>query len=327
MRKTVLLESPEKMVKTAADRASKRVLGAYDKKFLTEKKITSFSNFLLEKIDSAIRAIPTRENTSAFHFELIKTIESEEKITIMRNHFITIRKLLSYRKRAAIKATRANKKESGKIFKELMGRSASIMKTLAPTIKAFNSLQKNLKELPSIDAKTKTIVLAGYPNAGKTTILKRLTGSEPEIAPYPFTTKKLNVGVFEHKLMKIQVIDTPGLLDREPEKRNAVERKAVLAMRFLPGITGFVVDCSEQACPMEQQKSLFSKIRREFKEKECIVFLNKLDIASELQKNRAKELFTGENILEFPEEKAVEIREILWKTLYKEERIKALETK
>lgn len=327
MKKIISLEKPEKLVETALDRAAGRTSGLGDREFLAEKKITTFSNYLLESIDKAIRATPTRESMSAFHFELVKTLESEEKITTIRNHFLTVRRLLAYRRRDAIKTTRASKVGSAKIFRELIGRSASIMKSLGTTIKEFNSLQKNLKELPSIDAKLKTLVLAGYPNVGKTTILKRLTGSKPEIAAYPFTTKKLNVGYFEQKFMKIQVIDTPGLLDRPPRERNSIERKAALALGLLPGIIGFVADCAEQACGLEQQKGLFAALEKEFAKKEFLVFLNKLDISSEEQKKRAKELFAGKNAVEFPEEKAQEIREMLWTILYREEKRKALEEK
>ena len=44
--------------------------------------------------------------------------------------------------------------------------------------------------------------------------------------PYAFTTKSLFVGHMDHKYLRWQVIDTPGLLDRPLEERNTIEMQA-----------------------------------------------------------------------------------------------------
>lgn len=321
MRKAFYLEKPEKLVEIALKKASRkasRFKGKKDKKSRIEKKAVLFSNYLLERIDRAVVSIPSKEGLNAFHFELLKTIEGEQKINRMRSHFLTVKKLLLKRKRAALKRIRSGKGNAQKDFSELIGRSRSILESLNKTIKELNSLQRKIKELPDIDFKTKTLILAGYPNVGKTTILKRLTGSSPKIAEYPFTTKKLNLGYFEWRHRKIQVIDTPGLLDRALEKRNAIERKAVLALKHLAGLIGFIVDCSEQAIELKEQLALFESIKKAFNEKKIVVLLNKLDIATKEQVMNAKKMFESEEIIEFPEEKSREIREFLGAKLFQE---------
>jgi ribosome-interacting GTPase 1 len=55
------------------------------------------------------------------------------------------------------------------------------------------------------------VVLVGPPNSGKSTLLAMLTNAEPEVADYPFTTRKPLPGMMEFENIKIQLVDLPPL--------------------------------------------------------------------------------------------------------------------
>jgi ribosome-interacting GTPase 1 len=57
------------------------------------------------------------------------------------------------------------------------------------------------------------VVLMGAPNSGKSTLLSKLTNASPDIANYPFTTQKPDVGMIEFENVQIQLVDTPPLYE------------------------------------------------------------------------------------------------------------------
>lgn len=60
------------------------------------------------------------------------------------------------------------------------------------------------------------VVLAGLPNAGKSSLLNVLTNAHVDVALYPFTTNLPQVGMMEFENIKIQIVDTPPLHDDAP---------------------------------------------------------------------------------------------------------------
>ena len=202
--------------------------------------------------------------------------------------------------------------------KAFNGRLFSLIKDLDKSIEFYNKCASRLKELPSIDFELPTVVFAGYPNVGKSTLLGRITSSQPKVAAYPFTTQGLMVGYFEHRYRKIQVIDTPGLLDRPMASRNAIEQKAISALQYLAKAIVFIVDPTENSgYSLEVQSNLLEEIQKF--NVPIIVAINKTDVSSaeeiksaiqcfeKLEKNIVLE---GENIEPAMKEKILEILKI-----------------
>ena len=57
------------------------------------------------------------------------------------------------------------------------------------------------------------IAIVGGPNAGKSRVVAELTNAEPEVAPYPFTTREPLPGMMPWEDVVVQLIDTPPITD------------------------------------------------------------------------------------------------------------------
>ena len=103
--------------------------------------------------------------------------------------------------------------------------------------------------------------LVGYPNAGKSTLLGKISAAHPKVAAYPFTTLRPSVGVVElDDYRRVTVADIPGLIE-------GAHRNVGLGHDFLRHITRcryllFVVDIagSEGRHPIEDVQSLRREI-------------------------------------------------------------------
>ncbi|MGC9051443.1 NOG1 family protein [Pyrobaculum sp.] len=170
-------------------------------------------------------------------------------------------------------------------------RIIDLLNDLGPELEKLRDVATFLRRLPSIDPNLFTIVVAGAPNVGKSSFVRCVSTARPEVAEYPFTTKQIHLGHIHLKGDKIQVIDTPGLLDRPLSQRNKIERQAVLALRHLAGVIIFIADPTPHSgYSLEMQASLWREIKTEFTAP-AVAVLNKIDIATPQELERARALF------------------------------------
>lgn len=165
------------------------------------------------------------------------------------------------------------------VRRSFYGRLNSYVDRISDDLVFLGDAKNKLRKLPAVDPKMPTLVVAGFPNVGKSNLVTVLSSAEPEIAPYPFTTKGVIVGHIEDDWRKYQIIDTPGLLDRTFDERNAIEKQAVLALRYLTDVILFVVDPTETCgFTREVQEKLLSNIQEGFGNVEIIVAESKCDL-------------------------------------------------
>ena len=279
-----------KIVNDILDKAFRRakenanaIQGEKDKIKLAKRRelvrLETVKNIVISDINKLLIKIPKEKDLQAFYRELLDIMFGWRNIrkSITRVRYIrTFINDLYERYKNSIKITRDPIKMS-QLRKEFYGRVASFLKRnskhfklLFEVYKAFESFSK-LKAYP-------TIVIAGLPNVGKSTLLKKLTGSEPDIQPYPFTTKDIMIGYIDTPYFKIQVIDTPGMLDRSFDTMNPIEKRAVLAIKHLAHLIVYVIDITETCgFTIKEQLDLLKNIEREFNT-EIWIYFSKADL-------------------------------------------------
>ncbi|VDN06723.1 unnamed protein product [Thelazia callipaeda] len=165
-----------------------------------------------------------------------------------------------------------------------LGRMVKLLRRQKSSFNYLEQVRQHLSRLPTIDPNTRTLILCGFPNVGKSSLMNLLTRADVEVQPYAFTTKALYVGHFDYKYLRWQVIDTPGILDQPLEERNTIEMQAITALAHLRAAVLFMMDISE-TCDhsIEEQVALFESIRPLFVNKPVLVGMNKVDIVERNQ--------------------------------------------
>ena len=140
--------------------------------------------------------------------------------------------------------------------------------------------------------------LVGYPNAGKSTILSKISNAKPKIEPYPFTTLTPVIGeVRIDDKRNLTVIDIPGIIEGASSGKG-------LGLEFLRHIQRthfliFVIDISIDAEPaIKQFESLINEIinyDKEILDKYYFVVLNKIDLPTQDLK-KIEKYFKDKNI-------------------------------
>ena len=253
-------------------------------------RIKVVTDVLTSKITQMVQTFPTFDQLHPFYYDLINTIADVNQIKeVLASLSGTIKVL----KRLYIEYfERMHKTNNPKIVgeerKAFYGRVSSIIKRLDAKLTFLITQRIAFKKLPSISTKYFTMVVCGYPNVGKSSLVRAISSAKPEVADYPFTTRRLIVG---HRILsthdpesgrqgKIQIMDTPGLLDRPLSERNRIELQAIVALKHLANVIVFIIDPSETCGYLAQhQIHLLHEIRSNFAGVPIIINLNKVDLA------------------------------------------------
>lgn len=81
----------------------------------------------------------------------------------------------------------------------------TIMKRQNQSLTYLEQVRQHLSRLPSIDPNTRTLLVCGFPNVGKSSFINKVTRADVEVQPYAFTTKSLYIGHMDYKYLRWQV--------------------------------------------------------------------------------------------------------------------------
>ena len=241
---------------------------------IVRESIKSFSKSLLKNLKNVFSSFPFINDIDKVNFELLSLEYNVDEVKKhLGNFFWAYKKIFVLQKESLKKISRS--KDLNFIFKvknSFIARSNSILNQIENSFVFLEEFRRFLKSLPVLKKDFFIVSIAGFPNVGKSTLLKKLTSADPEINSYPFTTKKLNLGLKKFDGFKVQFIDTPGSLNRV--KSNVIEKKAEVIIKY-SHVVIYVFDPSLNYS-FEQQLNLFKKILED--KKKVIVFFSKTDL-------------------------------------------------
>jgi nucleolar GTP-binding protein len=241
-------------------RAAKKMKEKDNKERANEEFVRAVGAAVHDRLVYIIRGFPEFDKISPFYRELTDILFGVEKI---KQSLGAVGWAAKHTKmvgnQIAVQSRRSE--ETLVLRKRAVARLASMVHQINKDLLFLNEVRNVLRHLPHVEDAF-TIVIAGYPNVGKSSFIRRVSSADPEVASYPFTTKGIIVGHRDMGRERIQFVDTPGILDRPAEERNQIEKQALSAIMNVADVILFIADPSEHCgYPMGVQLSLLEEVK------------------------------------------------------------------
>lgn len=244
------------------------------------RKIKFTQQTIVERLSQILNDFPRLNDIHPFYSDLCNILYDRDHYKLALGQLNTARSLVEAIGRDMIRMIKyADSLYRAKSLKRAaLGRMCTVLKRQKASFAYLEEVRKHLSRLPALDPNERTILMCGLPNVGKSSFMNKITRADVDVQPYAFTTKSLFVGHTDHRYLRWQVIDTPGILDHPLEQRNTIEMQAITALAHLTCTVLYFIDISEQCgFPISQQVSLFRSIKPLFANKQLLIVVNKVD--------------------------------------------------
>jgi len=244
------------------------------------RKIKFTQQTISERLGAILSEFPRLNDIHPFYADLCNTLYDRDHYKLALGQINTARSLVDAIARDMIRMIKyGDSLYRCKCLKRAaLGRMCTVLKRQKASLAYLDEVRKHLSRLPALDPNTRTLLMCGLPNVGKSSFMNKITRANVDVQPYAFTTKSLFVGHCDYRYLRWQVIDTPGILDHPLEERNTIEMQAITALAHLTCSVLYFVDISEQCgYTIDQQCSLFQSIKPLFANKQLIIVVNKVD--------------------------------------------------
>lgn len=245
------------------------------------RKVKYTAETFAEKIAAILDGFPRLADIHPFHKDLLNTLYDADHFRIALGQLNTAKGLIETVSRDYIRLLKYGQSlfQCKQLKRAALGRMATICKRLKDPLVYLEQVRQHLGRLPGIDPNTRTLLICGYPNVGKSSFLKNISRADVDVQPYAFTTKSLFVGHFDYKMLRFQAIDTPGILDHPLEEMNTIEMQSITAIAHLRSAIMYFMDLSEQCgYSVQAQLALFESIKPLFANKLVFIVINKIDV-------------------------------------------------
>ncbi|KAJ5758668.1 Nucleolar GTP-binding protein 1 [Penicillium odoratum] len=248
-----------------------------------------------DKFQAILDGFPRLQDIHPFHKDLMNTLYDADHFRIALGQVSTAKHLIETVSRDYVRLIKYAQSlfQCKQLKRAALGRMATICRRLKDPLVYLEQVRQHLGRLPSIDPNTRTLLICGYPNVGKSSFLKNITRADVDVQPYAFTTKSLFVGHFDYKYLRFQAIDTPGILDHPLEEMNTIEMQSITAVAHLRSAILYFMDLSEQCgYSVTDQIKLYHSIKPLFANKIVYIVINKIDVRrpEDLDPEQAAEL-------------------------------------
>ena len=282
------IATAEELIDRALRRASKveeSVRNAdYRARLTAVRKIHSVADNIANPLHTYVKAFPSFDNIHPFDRSIIDLTVGVDKLRKSLGASDWARKEVLMIGNKYVPKARARKsaEETMRIMSEAYTKMTNIVRQIEKNLNFLISARSIFRNITNVNNEKPLAVFAGAPNVGKSSLIGAISTGKPEVKSYPFTTKGVSLGHIKAKYDIIQVMDTPGLLDRPNSDRNDMEKQGIAALDHLEPIIVFLTDLSgTSGYSVETQESLHEELKGKYSKYRWIDVYSKSDLEAE----------------------------------------------
>ncbi|KAJ8905779.1 hypothetical protein NDN08_002284 [Rhodosorus marinus] len=298
LREIPVISKPEEHLSRALRVSSRASLDAVTKRgksfnellrLSSLKKLDTFRQELANRLEKYLREFPRKSKLHPYEDALVDLTLESIGLNKYGGYNGVLEEILDLKKKINIQGkdlsngirNAENKKGLEKAFEDAFTSLENIYRKNWGSVERLKLMAIALHRLQIADVDVPTIIIAGAPNVGKSSLVRVYSSGIPEVCAYPFTTKTIIMGHFTESGRTFQMTDTPGLLNRDEDDRNTIEKLAVAALQHLNSVVLFIVDLTEDCgTSVADQLELRTAIRERFPraDRQWIDVLSKSDL-------------------------------------------------
>lgn len=245
------------------------------------RKVKFTAEGFSEKLTAILTAFPRLADLHPFYSSLFNVLYDADHYKIALSHLSGAKNTIETIARDYVRLLKYSQSlyQAKSLKRAGLGRMSTVMRRLKDSLAYLEEVRQHIGRLPSIDPTTRTLLVFGLPNTGKSSFVRSVSRTDTPVDSYAFTTKSLFCGHFDFDYLRFQVIDTPGVVDKPLEDMTTIEMQSISALAHLNCAVLFFLDPSEQCgYSMDAQCALFKSLAPIFSQRSVYLISNKSDL-------------------------------------------------
>lgn len=168
------------------------------------RKVKFTQTTIHDRLSDILSNFPRVDDIHPFYADLIHVLYDREHYKLALGQLNTARRLVDNISKDYVKLLKYGDSlyRCKQLKRAALGRMCTILKKQDVSLKYLEQVRQHLSRLPSIDPNTRTLILTGYPNVGKSSFINKISRANVDVQPYAFTTKSLFVGHMDYKYLR-----------------------------------------------------------------------------------------------------------------------------
>ncbi|CAN0112630.1 unnamed protein product, partial [Ectocarpus sp. 4 AP-2014] len=171
------------------------------------RKVKFTQETISERLGAIIGDFPRLDDIHPFYADLLNILYDRDHYKLALGQMNMAKKLVEALSRDYVRLLKYGDSlyRCKQLKRAALGRMCTLLKRQKASLSYLEEVRRHLARLPALDPNTRTLLLTGFPNVGKSSFMNKVTRAEVDVQPYAFTTKSLYVGHMDYRYLRWQV--------------------------------------------------------------------------------------------------------------------------